>query len=298
MVLSWPKRIALAVAVVAVVALLVVRQRRDEQAVRAQDREVLAQQDAERARDARVLTEPGATSTTERIRLQGGPWEAGTCLFWDQGADQDQTVKVRGCDEDHLFESVGPTTMPQPPGAPYPDAATWNRVDLEVCTPLAQAFLGARLDPHGRFGAGHTQPLPSSWDRGERVLTCGLQLRSNTPPIAASRGRIADTDQSVVYPPGTCLGDQVVLSCDQPHLAEVVGTATLTTAEFPTDEEWKAMVLTGECARQVTAKLGHPANPPASYPSLLRLRKESWDAGSRLVPCLVARSEPAIDPIT
>ena len=75
---------------------------------------------------------------------------------------------------------------------------------------------------------------------GDRRMLCGLQQPGPNNQQTAFKGKVADIDQSKVWPAGTCLGIDsstnqpidVPVDCAAPHAMEVTGTVNLA-EKFP-----------------------------------------------------------------
>ena len=71
-------------------------------------------------------------------------------------------------------------------------------------------------------------------------MLCGLQLPGTGNEQTVFKGKVADVDQSKVWPDGTCLGidpstnqpTDIPIDCAAPHAMEVTGTVNLL-AKFP-----------------------------------------------------------------
>ncbi|WP_459988707.1 septum formation family protein, partial [Mycobacterium avium] len=75
---------------------------------------------------------------------------------------------------------------------------------------------------------------------GDRRMLCGLQLPGANNQQQVFKGKVADVDQSKIWPTGTCLGidsatnqpTDVPVDCAAPHAMEVTGTVNLA-EKFP-----------------------------------------------------------------
>ncbi len=119
------------------------------------------------------------------------------------------------CKGDHKFEvaeSVDMRTYPgteygPPNAAPPPSAARIQQISLEQCQPAVERYLGAKYDPNSKFSISMLWSGDKAWKQdGERRMLCGLQLPGTDNQQTAFKGRVAEIDQSKVWPAGTCLG--------------------------------------------------------------------------------------------
>ena len=160
----------------------------------------------------------------------------GTCLSWPPDApDKPSFVQ---CRSDHMFEVAKPVGM--------------NSFG-EPCQLAVREYLGTHYDPDSRFtisvlwagDAADTNP-------GGRNLLCGLQLLGPGGKPVLFKGRIADLDQSKVWPAGTCLGidaanrsTDLPVDCATPHGLEVTGAVSLAErfpGGVPSDAEQRAFI--------------------------------------------------------
>ncbi|MDT5192080.1 MAG: hypothetical protein QOI28_4331 [Mycobacterium sp.] len=233
-----------------------------------------------------------ATSTPERERTASNGAsraevvfsnaKSGTCLSWPP--DQPDKPSFVQCTADHMFEVAKPVAM--------------NNFG-EPCQLAARQYLGDRYDPASRFTIGVIWPgdavgTPAS----ERNLLCGLQLLGPGGRPVPFTGKIAEIDQSRVWPVGTCLGidetthgsTDVPVDCSSSHALEVTGAVNLAErfpGAFPAEPEQQAF-LAESCTRAADAYLA-PKTPQArglasNYDTV---SPESWAAGSRQVSCTV-----------
>lgn len=102
-------------------------------------------------------------------------------------------------------------------------------------------YLGTKFDPSSKFTISMLWSGDKAWrQHGERRMLCGLQLPGAGNQQQAFKGKVADLDQSRVWPDGTCLGidpstnqpTDVPVDCVVPHAMEVTGTVNLM-AKFP-----------------------------------------------------------------
>ncbi len=226
--------------------------------------------------------------------------KAGDCLTWDSTPDQSTVVD---CAEDHLFEvaeAIDMKTFPgseYAPGAPAPSPTRIQQIVSEQCQVGVRNYLGARYDPDGRFTVSMLWPGEEHWKSGERRMLCGLQLPGASGQ-QAFRGRIAETDQSKVWSPGTCLGiapttnqpTDTPVDCAEAHAEEITGVVNLAEkfpGGLPSDEDQDTFIKE-QCADLTEAYL----DPVAFRATTLTLFYKtiglpSWTAGSRQVACRI-----------
>ncbi|HET9443998.1 MAG TPA: septum formation family protein, partial [Acidimicrobiales bacterium] len=114
-------------------------------------------------------------------------------------------------------------------------------------------------------------------------------------------GRAADSDQSFLWPAGTCLAAQPFgpVPCDRPHRYEVTGAVDLTgRAAEPSPGEWEEIGWRGPCVQRAAEYLGRPlAAGGGVATTVLRLEPASWAAGSRQATCVIGRSDGKGTPV-
>ena len=233
-----------------------------------------------------------ATSTPQRERTASngesradvvfGNANSGTCLGWPP--DEPDKPSFVQCAGDHMFEVIKPVPM--------------NNFG-EPCQLAAREYLGNRYDPSSRFTISVIWPgdavgTPAS----ERNLLCGLQLLGPGGRAVPFKGKIAEIDQSRVWPPGTCIGideathrsTDVPADCALPHALEVAGAANLGERfpdGFPAEPEQMAF-LADVCTRAADAYLAPTtlaaADMTVHYDTV---SPASWAAGSRQVSCSI-----------
>jgi hypothetical protein len=233
-----------------------------------------------------------ATSTPERERTAStGESRAdvvfsnakiGTCLNWP--ADAPDKPSFVWCTDDHMFEVAKPVDMTN---------------FGEPCQLAVRHYLGARYDPTSKFTIGVIWPgdavgAPS----GQRNLLCGLQLLGPGGRPIPFKGKIADLDQSRVWPVGTCLGiDETThestgmpVDCSSSHALEVAGAVNLAErfpGGFPAESDQQAF-LAESCTRAADAYLAPRTLKARGLASNFdTVSPESWAAGSRQVSCTV-----------
>jgi hypothetical protein len=228
---------------------------------------------------------------------------SGDCLMWAENTLEAATVV--GCSEDHKFEVAKSVDMRTFPGAEYgpdadtPSAARIEQITEEQCEPAVRRYLGAKFDPHSKFVASMLWSGDGAWRQdGERRILCGLQLPGPAGQQQAFVGKVADIDQSKVWPAGTCLGidpgtsqpNDVPVDCAAPHAKEVTGTVNLA-ERFPDGlppEPEQDTFIKEECTRLTDAYLA-PVQLRDTTLTLTyaTISLPSWSAGSREVACSV-----------
>lgn len=231
---------------------------------------------------------------------------AGDCLDWPAG-NPGQPVKV-GCEQKHRFEVAGALDTSVFPGAEFGEKAPWpgdvrfGTIRDEQCPVIVGEYLAGRLDPHGRFSVGMMYPSQYQWDRGARALRCGLQETGPDGQPVAFSGRVADQNQSRVWPEGTCIGIDTdtrkatgfPVNCAEPHSFQATGIVDLAVRfgdklsgkpwpNFRTQNDY----LDGICPVQAERFVGGKAKLEATTLNVQWsvLEETSWLAGSRKVVC-------------
>ena len=127
------------------------------------------------------------------------------------------------------------------PDAAPPSAARIQQISQEQCSAAVKRYLGAQFDPNSRFTISMLWSGDKAWRQsGERRMLCGLQLPGPNNQQLAFKGKVADVDQSKVWPAGTCLGidpstnqpTDIPIDCAAPHAMEVTGAVNLA-EKFP-----------------------------------------------------------------
>lgn len=216
---------------------------------------------------------PGAAgdNPSDGVYLSAHP---GSCLAWQP--DQPDRPSFVQCTTPHLFEV----------------AQAIDSGGNEPCDLAVRRYLGDRFDPNSKFTIGELSAT------GSRRMLCGLQLPGPDGHLIPFRGAVAGTDQSKVWPPGTCLGidpqtsvaTDTVTDCAGPHAAEVIGAVDLG-AQFhgavPTDAD-QSTELREACDHLAAAYLA--PRTVASTGLAVRyhaINPTSWGAGSRQAVCSV-----------
>lgn len=129
-------------------------------------------------------------------------------------------------------------------------------------------------------------------------MLCGLQLPATNNQQQAFKGKVADVDQSKVWPAGTCLGidpatnqpTDVPVDCAAPHAMEVTGTVNLA-ERFPDAlpaEPDQDSFIKDSCTKMTDAYLA-PVKLRTTTLTLIypTVPLASWTAGSREVACSI-----------
>lgn len=244
-----------------------------------------------------------ATSTGGKINSTFNRAASGNCLTWPEGKPDAATIV--GCTDDHRFEVAESIDMRTFPGSEYgpnadpPSPARIQQINEEQCVPAVRRYLGAKFDPNSKFTISMLWAGDVAWRHaGERRMLCGLQLPGPNNQQLAFQGKVADIDQSKVWPAGTCLGIDsttnqpvdVPVDCAAPHAMEVTGTVNLGEKfpdAMPTEQEQDAFIKDA-CTRMTDAYLApiklRTTTLTLIYPTL---SLSSWSAGSREVACSV-----------
>jgi hypothetical protein len=268
---------------------------------------VFAEQSNARRDRGTVAAEPADGSTTSStFDLARRSYQRGDCVRWDQSADARATreTKVVSCDEPHLIEITGRTTMPILKA--YPTEAEWRGIiDNGECGKQVAAYLGGAIDPYGRFGVGVLQPTSEGWAVGDREIWCGVQIasfdRHSDTEAEPFTGKAQEQPQGFVYPVGTCLAASDAtegmgrVPCSEPHTYETVGDVdagkAFSTPPGPDSAAW-ATKLTPACTTVARTVFGGP--PPKGVEILVgAIDPASWRTGQRRAECHVARYDAA-----
>jgi len=195
---------------------------------------------------------------------------------------------------------AGHVTLPRTPIA-YPGETTLSAVfDSGECKAVVEQYLGAKLDPDGRFYATGVMPSVESYADGDRDIWCGLARRPDeeqpdqTDPYYLYTGRLRAADQHRVFAIGSCLGgdgDHLsfgTVPCDGPHTVEIAGHVDLgaRTGPAPTEDDYQALV--GTRCRQLAKTYAGPNLRLPVQSGWLWINEASWDSGMRTVMCTVA----------
>ncbi len=227
----------------------------------------------------------------------------GDCLMWPERMPEAATVV--DCKNDHRFEVAESIDMRTFPGSEYgrdaapPSAARIEQISQEQCETAVRRYLGAKFDPNSKFTIGMLWSGDRAWRQaGERRMLCGLELPGPANQQIAFKGKVADVDQSKVWPAGTCLGidptsnqpTDVPVDCAAPHAMEVTGSVNLA-EKFPDalpPEADQDAFIKDSCTRLTDTYLA-PVQLRQTTLTLIysTVSLTSWSAGSREVACSV-----------
>lgn len=246
---------------------------------------------------------PGAIALGPRGNDTFNHVKRGDCLNWP-GRNPD-AAHIVDCKDNHRFEvaqAVDMRTFPGSeygPGAPPPSVDRIKQISQEQCTPSVRSYLGPKYDPNGKYTIGLLWSGEKAWKQsGERRMLCGLQLLGPGDGQLESAGRVADVDQSKVWPAGTCLGidaatnqpTDVPVDCAAPHAMEVTGAVNLA-EKFPgglPSEGDQDNFIKDACTAQTDAYLApvqlRTTTLALSYSTI---SLPSWSAGSHQVSCSI-----------
>ena len=227
---------------------------------------------------------------------------AGDCLTWDKNPDH---ATIVDCGTDHLFEVAKPIDLGTFPGAEYgPDAAPPTSVRIqqivaEQCQVAVRNYLGPHFDPDSRYTVSMLWPGEDAWrSSGDRRMLCGLQLPGENAKQLTFIGKIAESDQSKVWPVGTCLGISPTtnqstdspVDCGTAHAAEITGIVDLS-QQFPAgapDDAAQDGFIKEQCTKLTDAYLA-PVQLRNTTLTLMykTISMPSWSAGSHQVACSI-----------
>lgn len=227
----------------------------------------------------------------------------GDCLMWPDRTPEAATIV--NCKDEHRFEVAESVDMRTFPGSEYgpdaapPSAARIEQISQEQCESAVRRYLGAKFDPNSKFIISMLWSGDKAWRQaGERRMLCGLELPGTGNQQLVFKGKVADSDQSKVWPDGTCLGidpatnqpTDIPVDCSAPHAMEVTGTVNLL-SKFPDalpPEPEQDGFIKDACTRQTDAYLA-PVQLRSTTLTLIypTLSLPSWAAGSREVACSI-----------
>ena len=232
-----------------------------------------------------------------------GKAKSGDCLNWpERNPDAAEVVDCKG---EHRFEVAESVDMRTFPGSEYgPDAAPPSpsriqQISQEQCQVAVRRYLGERFDPNSRFTVSMMWSGDKAWRQsGERRMLCGLQLPGANNSQLAFQGKVAEIDQSKVWPAGTCLGidpstnqpTDIPVDCAGPHAMEVTGAVNVAEkfpAGLPPEPEQDAFIKDA-CTRMTDAYLA-PIQLRSTTLTLIysTISLPSWSAGSHQVSCSI-----------
>ncbi len=246
---------------------------------------------------------PGAITLGLRGAETFGKAKSGDCLNWPER--NPDAAEVVDCKDEHRFEVAESVDMRTFPGSEYgPDAAPPSpsriqQISQEQCQVAVRRYLGERFDPNSRFTVSMMWSGDKAWKQsGERRMLCGLQLPGPNNTQLAFQGKVADIDQSKVWPAGTCLGidpstnqpTDIPVDCAGPHAMEVTGAVNVAEkfpAGLPPDPEQDAFIKDA-CTRMTDAYLA-PIQLRSTTLTLIysTISLPSWSAGSHQVSCSI-----------
>ena len=249
----------------------------------------------------------GLTASTISLGPRGNETfdhaKSGDCLNWpDRTPDAAEIVDCKG---DHRFEVAESVDMRTFPGSEYgpdaapPSAARIQQISQEQCAAAVKNYLGTRFDPNSRFTVSMLWSGEKAWrQQGERRMLCGLQLPGPNNQQLAFKGKVADVDQSKVWPAGTCLGidpgtnqpTDIPVDCAAPHAMEVTGAVNLAEKfpqALPAENEQDGFIKDA-CTRMTDAYLA-PIQLRSTTLTLIysTISLPSWSAGSHQVSCSI-----------
>ncbi|WP_197696814.1 septum formation family protein, partial [Mycobacterium sp. 852002-51152_SCH6134967] len=249
----------------------------------------------------------GLTASTISLGPRGNATfehaKAGDCLNWpDRTPD---AAEIVDCSQEHRFEVAESVDMRTFPGSEYgpdaapPSSARIQQISQEQCSTAVKNYLGPRFDPNSRFTVSMLWSGDKAWRQsGERRMLCGLQLPGPNNQQLAFSGKVAEVDQSKVWPAGTCLGidpttnqpTDIPVDCAAPHAMEVTGAVNLA-ERFPgglPPEPEQDSFIKDACTRMTDAYLA-PIELRSTTLTLIysTISLPSWAAGSRQVSCSI-----------
>lgn len=230
--------------------------------------------------------------------------KGGDCLNWPDKAPPDAAAIV-DCKDDHRFEVAESVDMRTFPGSEYgPDAAPPSpariqQISQEQCQVAVRHYLGRQFDPNSRYTVSMLWSGDKAWRQyGERRMLCGLQLPGPDGQQLAFKGKVAEIDQSKVWPAGTCLGidpasnqpTDIPVDCTAPHAMEVTGAVNLA-EKFPgglPSEADQDVFIKDACTRMTDAYLAPVALRTTTLTLIYStISLPSWSAGSHQVACSI-----------
>jgi predicted heme/steroid binding protein len=228
---------------------------------------------------------------------------SGDCLTWPEG--NPDAASIVKCSDDHRFEVAESLDMRTFPGSEYgpsavpPSPARIQQITQEQCEAAVRQYMGTKFDPNSKFSVSLLWSGDRAWRQsGDRRMLCGLQQPAPNNQQTAFKGKVADIDQSKVWPAGTCLGIDsatnqpidVPVDCAAPHAMEVTGTVNLA-EKFPTAlpaEPEQDGFIKDSCTKMTDAYLA-PTKLRTTTLTLIypTVSLPSWAAGSREVACSI-----------
>lgn len=228
---------------------------------------------------------------------------SGDCLMWPNATPE--SASIVNCADDHEFEVAESVDMRTFPGSEYgpnaapPSPARIQQITQEQCEPAVRNYLGPKFDPNSKFTVSMLWAGDRAWRQaGDRRMLCGLQLPGANNEQQAFKGKVADVDQSKVWPAGACLGidpttnqpTDVPVDCAAPHAMEVTGTVNLAEkfpGALPAEPDQDGFIK-DSCTKMTDAYLApiklRTTTLTLIYPTV---SLPSWSAGSREVACSI-----------
>ncbi|HWT47618.1 MAG TPA: septum formation family protein [Mycobacterium sp.] len=227
----------------------------------------------------------------------------GECLMWPDATPE--SARVVNCADDHKFEVAESIDMRTFPGTEYganaapPSPARIQQITQEQCEAAVHNYLGPKFDPNSKFTVSLLWAGDRAWRQsGDRRMLCGLQLPGANNQQEAFKGKVADVDQSKVWPAGTCLGIDsttnqpidVPVDCAAPHAMEITGTVNLAEkfpGALPAEPDQDGFIK-DSCTKMTDAYLA-PVKLRTTTLTLIypTVSLPSWSAGSREVACSI-----------
>jgi len=234
---------------------------------------------------------------------------AGTCLNWTEPDGSDMTSV--DCDEPHVFEVTGLLNVEDefPGDAQRPSIEDWRKIATSRCEDGVEEYLGGPLDPAGKFSITALLPNNQEWESGDRTLRCGLWRIGPGGGLQATTGSAKDQNQADVWVAGTCLGlaDKAAsdpVPCEEVHSYEIIAVIDLSKHfgdGYPSLTKQNKR-LDRVCANRIAAYSGGMELSSRSLIASWDTRsQESWQAGSTLVNCKVAKlrsDKSGLGPVT
>jgi hypothetical protein len=222
------------------------------------------------------------TASTSNVAVNDA--RSGDCLTWPK--DSPDQARLVPCNAQHLFEVAESVDM---------------RDSAQPCQLAVQRYLGGRYDPNGKFTMGVLWSGANA-EPGDRRLLCGLQLLGPNAKPTVFKGKVAELDQSTIWPSGTCLGiDQasnqptgIPVDCSAPHAEEITGVVNLADAwrgAPPSQADQDGFIRDG-CTRATDAYLAPIALQATGLTMIYStVSPASWSAGSRQVSCGIGAAQ-------
>jgi predicted heme/steroid binding protein len=228
---------------------------------------------------------------------------SGDCLMWPER--NPDAASIVNCADEHRFEVAESIDMRTFPGSEYgpnaapPSPTRIQQITQEQCEAAVRGYLGTKFDPNSKFSVSMLWSGDRAWRQsGDRRMLCGLQQPGPNNQQIAFEGKVADIDQSKVWPAGTCLGIDsatnqpidVPVDCAAPHAMEVTGTVNLAEKfpnALPAEAEQDGFIK-DSCTKMTDAYLA-PVKLRTTTLTLIypTVSLPSWAAGSREVSCSI-----------